>query len=100
VECHLIVAGKKLSTPLTFDKLIELWRAGAAKPFEEIRSTVEGELGPVELDGLAAYIKRRERVAVIECFLKAGGGKVSAVIACAENPEAARAKLLMSCPNP
>jgi len=65
VECHLIVAGKKLSTPLTFDKLIKLWRAGAAKPFEEVRSTVEGAGGPVELDRLAVYIKRREGVAVM-----------------------------------
>jgi len=89
VECRLIVAGKQLSTPLTFEKLIELWRAGATKPFEEVRSTVEGELGPVELDGLAVYIKRRGRVAVIEYSLKAEGREVSAVIACAENPKAA-----------
>ena len=89
MKCRLIVAGKQLSTPLTFDKLIELWRAGAAKPFEEVRSAVEGELSSLELDGLAVYIKRRERVAVIEYSLKAGGKNASAVIACAENPDAA-----------
>jgi len=89
VECRLLVAGKQLNTQLTFEKLIELWRTGATKPFEEVRSVVEGELSSVELDRLAVYIKQRERVAVIEYSLKSGSGKVSAIIACAENPEAA-----------
>ena len=87
--CRLLVAGKQPNTRLTFEKLIELWRTGPTKPFEEVRSAVEGELGSVELEGLAVYIKQRERVAVIEYSLKSGGGKASAVIACAENPEAA-----------
>jgi hypothetical protein len=89
LECRLIVAGKQLSTPLTFDKLIELWRAGAAKPFEEIKRFVEKELGPVQLEGIAPYIKLKENLAVIEYSLKIGSEKTSAVIVCSENPEVA-----------
>jgi hypothetical protein len=75
LECRLVVAGKQLSTPLTFDKLIELWRAGAANPFEEVRDTVEKELGPVQLEGIAPYIKLKENLAVIEYSLKIGSEK-------------------------
>jgi hypothetical protein len=89
LECRLIVAGKQLSTPLTFDKLIELWRAGAAKPFEEIKCFVEKELGPVQLEEIAPYIKLKENLAVIEYSLKIGNEKTSAVIVCSENPEVA-----------
>jgi hypothetical protein len=89
LECRLIVAGKQLSTQLTFEKLIELWRAGAAKPFEEIKCFVEKELGPVQLEEIAPYIKLKENLAVIEYSLKIGNEKTSAVIVCSENPEVA-----------
>jgi len=92
MECRLLVAGKQLSTQLTFEKLIELWRASALKPFEEVRCAVEEELGPVEVAKIAAYVKQRESTAVIEYFLKVRGGEASAIIACAGNLEAALEK--------
>ncbi|MCC6005332.1 MAG: hypothetical protein LM590_13425 [Thermofilum sp.] len=50
---------------------------------------MEKELGPVQLEGIAPYIKLKENSAVIEYSLRIGSEKTSAVIVCAENPEAA-----------
>jgi hypothetical protein len=56
LECHVYVGGKQVGTALCWGEALRLWLSGSLKPLEELRASVERELGPARVVRHAAHM--------------------------------------------
>jgi hypothetical protein len=86
LECHVYVGGKQVGTALCWGEALRLWLSGSLKPLEELRASVERELGPARVVRHAAYMPLHTSL-VLEYVLETSKGEESVLLVCAEDPE-------------